>query len=174
MELTAKQTKILAAWPTAYDTAEDAKSDLGSTWTDVAELANNTGMTQASVRGVLGSLVNLGLAQTGEGGDGNPAQCLTEDGVDAVYALRGTAVQDTTADAAAAVKPHVVELIQAVKTHGLNHKNAKWRAIFTEWDDDKLAELVDGAKDAQNAVRRVWLAAKKQVGAQSQVGQEDI
>lgn len=86
-DLTALQTKVLAAFRT-YDTAEATKSDLGVSWTGAADLAAATGLTVKGVKGVLGSLVKAGLVQADEGADGTQAQCLTEAGVDALFALR--------------------------------------------------------------------------------------
>lgn len=86
--LTEKQIAVLKAFPMMYDgDLEAVKSDLGSTWTDVEELAANSGLSVASVRGVLGHLVNAGLVGTDEGHDGGSIQCLTEEGCDALMAL---------------------------------------------------------------------------------------
>lgn len=90
IQLTANEAAVLLTFNT-YGDAECTKSDLGVSWTGVDEIAKDTGKSLASVKGILGSLIKKGLVQSDEADafSGKPiAQCLTDDGVDALFALR--------------------------------------------------------------------------------------
>lgn len=102
--LTNKETIVLLAFKT-YTGAESTKSDLGISWTDARDLSLETGLDIKTVKGVLGSLVNKGLVLTDEGMGGVMIQCLTEAGVDALFAARAQlpAPVDTAADGAVLV-----------------------------------------------------------------------
>ena len=90
VQLTANEAAVLLTFST-YEDAESTKSDLGVSWTGVDEIAKDTGKSLASVKGILGSLIKKGLVQSDEADafSGKPiAQCLTDGGVDALFALR--------------------------------------------------------------------------------------
>ncbi len=77
--LTPKQKLVLEAFPGGAA----ASGVLGQSFTDVAELAEATGLSQRSVMGVLAHLSNKGLIDTdGEGGERDELvlQSLTEEG----------------------------------------------------------------------------------------------
>jgi hypothetical protein len=84
--LTSLEAIVLNAFG-AYKTAEDTKSDLGVSWTDATDLAADTGLQVNTVKGVLGSLVKKGLVYADDEPGKPAAVCLTEDGVDAKFAL---------------------------------------------------------------------------------------
>lgn len=113
-DLTANEAAVLLTFNT-YDTAEGTKGDLGVSWTGVDVLASTTGKPMAAVKGILGSLIKKGLVESDEADkfSGKPiAQCLTEQGVDVLFALRAAKVAplpgqvaDTAAFVAAQVEP---------------------------------------------------------------------
>lgn len=88
--LTTMQFAVLNTFGTysGEQAIEATKSDLGVSWNDVADIARATGFTAKQVQGVLSGLVQRDLIQTSHE-DGKPdAQCLTEAGVDALFAAR--------------------------------------------------------------------------------------
>ncbi len=80
MKLTEMEKLVILAFPWVYDSVEDVKSDLGSTWINAAEIAKKTDLRVNTVKGVLGSLVKKDLVYASE--EVPIAECLTEKGAD--------------------------------------------------------------------------------------------
>ena len=66
--------------------ASSAMGDTGSTYTDAKELAKETGLPFATVRGVVGTLVKAGLVWADDEADGG-LLCLSEEGCQALIDL---------------------------------------------------------------------------------------
>lgn len=85
MYMTELESKILQAFNTEYEFAEDEKSD-NVTYTMVDEIVERTGIETNIVKGVLGSLVKKGLVCTdGERNDIPKCVLLSDTGIDAYY-----------------------------------------------------------------------------------------
>lgn len=90
ISLTSKEIAVLVGWPTNYDSAESEKGD-NATWNEVADVAKYTGLSVASSRSVVASLVKKGLVEGGHekaNGVAGELQVLTEAGIDVVFSLR--------------------------------------------------------------------------------------
>ena len=89
-KLTKLEMQVLKVWVEeicSYDNAEDLKADNFS-WTDVKDLSEHTGQSVKTIKGVVGSLVKKGLADTDIGGENNPILSLSEEGIDAAYDIK--------------------------------------------------------------------------------------
>ena len=86
---TVNEVKVLRAWPTSYSSLESQLADNMSA-TDIAELASESGLPSATVKGVAGSLTKKGLAISDAGDGREPPACLwlTEEGVRVVYSKK--------------------------------------------------------------------------------------
>lgn len=96
-QLTANEAAVLLTFNT-YEDVESTKGDLGVSWTGIDEIAAATGKSLASVKGIIGSLIKKGLVESDEADafSGKPvAQCLTEAGAEALFALRAGEEEET-------------------------------------------------------------------------------
>lgn len=97
VDLTEMQRAVLFAFPGGAS----AEGDNGASWTEVADLADATGLTKKQVMGVLGSLSAKGLVYADEpkaNGEKGTLQCLTDEGARLIGML-----SDTPEDAAQVV-----------------------------------------------------------------------
>lgn len=78
LNLTANEKIVLQAFDT-YSDVESTISDLGVSWTGTKELAAETKLSVASIKGILGSLTKKGLVESDDNGE-NIAVCLTKEG----------------------------------------------------------------------------------------------
>ncbi|WP_170789705.1 helix-turn-helix domain-containing protein [Ruegeria lacuscaerulensis] len=89
MRLTDNEMTVLTAI-CPINQAQMVKGDLGQTYTDVDELAEATGKTKRSVKGILASLSKKGLVDAaGEGGERGELtlQSLSDEGCDFLMSL---------------------------------------------------------------------------------------
>lgn len=85
-KITGMEQRVMRCFRT-YDTLEGTQSDCGVSWTDATELAKQSGLPLASVKGVLGSLVQKGWVHADHEPGKPDAQCLTPEGAAVAHGL---------------------------------------------------------------------------------------
>lgn len=139
-KLTEMQTTVLLAFPGGAD----AEGDNGASWTDVADLATETGLTKKQVQAVLGSLSTKGLIYADEeGGNGNIIQCLTDDGARLVGQIMEERYGEPKTDA-----ENAVEFIEA-QTEELTPEQQAIDDAFTNLDQEKVEELMEAPAEEE-------------------------
>lgn len=144
--LTAKERKLIEAWPVAYEDWADAASDLGSTWADAEELALVSGMKLASVKGLLGSLAAKGYVTTAPKANGEPGsdQCLTEALCQLMAGAEPAATEEPEAE------PATEEEAPA---------KASLSAVAAAWEGTQK-EFYNAHRDNIRAARRAWRSTR--------------
>lgn len=85
-QVTELEQQVMRCFRT-YDTLEGTQSDCGVSWTDAAELSKQSGLSLATVKGVLGSLVKKGWVYADDDTGKPQAQCLTPEGAVVTHEL---------------------------------------------------------------------------------------